>query len=214
MLVIDQISKSFGDQSVLKAISFNLEGGKIYGMVGANGAGKTTLFNCIAGLEEHQGSIHSDQWSPIKNHIGFLQTTPSFLEKMTGEEYLHLCTHARGMVPNPKTPNIFELPLKKYANEYSTGMKKKLALQAILIQKNELFILDEPFNGVDLFSGLEIKKRLLALQQAGKTIILSSHILYTMTDLCDEIFHLKDGVIHKHYQKSDFSTIEAELMTE
>ena len=166
MIHIDSIEKSFGSEEVLSGVIMQLHENQIYGLVGANGSGKTTLFNCIVGLSSFKGTVRHDKLSPLKNHIGFLETEPYFFPRTTGGEYLHFCCHARQVDPKPfKDYNPFNLPLNKYASSYSTDMKKKLAFQGILMQKNDFFLLDEPFNGIDLISSLEIKKISSELRQ-------------------------------------------------
>ena len=140
MIKISSLNKSFGTHNVLKDINASFKRGTIIGIVGENGAGKTTLFNCIAGLENYEGSIEFSGKN-LKNVMGFLPTNPYFISKITGYEYLKLICNARSIkAENLEEKNIFELPLNQYAETYSTGMKKKLALNAILIQENEVFI--------------------------------------------------------------------------
>jgi ABC-2 type transport system ATP-binding protein len=107
--------------------------------------------------------------------------------------------------------NIFDLPLNQYASTYSTGMKKKLALTAILIQKNNLFILDEPFNGVDIQSNIIITEIIHRLKELNKTVIISSHIFSTLNETCNAIFVLKNGEISKKVLKEDFKKLELEM---
>lgn len=197
MIQIENLSKNYGKNQVLRGITLRLEKGKAYGFVGDNGSGKTTLFKCISGIETHEGNILSDL-SNIKNHLGYLQTTPVFLSRITGWEYLKLlCVSRQINEDNFEEQNIFELPLREYAENYSTGMKKKLALTALLLQKNELFILDEPFSGVDLHSNIKILQIIQDLKEQGKTLLISSHILSTLTDSCDIIYELKDGLLQE-----------------
>jgi len=208
MLSISNLSKSYGKKQILNGIELHFNPGEIHGIVGENGAGKTTLFKCIAGLESHEGNIQYTRID-VKNTIGFLETNPEFLSKITGKEYLQLLCNARNIKNvNFEAQNIFELPLKQYAETYSTGMKKKLALTGVLLQKNDIFILDEPFNGVDIHSNLIIKELLQSLQEKGKIIVLSSHIFSTLQDTCDDLHYLKDGKIKKSVKKEDFSIIE------
>ena len=89
MIKIKGLSKSYGNNEVLKNISLEFSRGKVYGVVGENGAGKTTLFRCIAGLESYSGEIFSDI-VPLKNHLGLLLTDPFFFSKITGKEYIRL----------------------------------------------------------------------------------------------------------------------------
>ncbi|MFM9952143.1 MAG: ATP-binding cassette domain-containing protein [Saprospiraceae bacterium] len=211
MIILENISKSYGNHQVLKDINLSYESGKVYGLVGENGAGKTTLFKCIAGLQEFDGVIKS-QYLPLKNHLGFLQTDPYYFSKITGREYIQLLSNARNIpVKDIDEKNIFDLPLDQYASTYSTGMKKKLALMGILLQNNDFFILDEPFNGVDIQSNIIITEIIHQLKALNKTIVISSHIFSTLNDTCDEIHLLKHGQLVKTVMKSDFGLLEQEM---
>lgn len=211
MIKINDLSKSFGKKQVLKDINLTLEAGKIYGIVGRNGSGKTTLFRCLTGLEYYHGKIESEL-SPLKNHIGLLQTDPYFLDKITGREYLQLFCNARHKTGiDFDQQNAFDLPLDQYANQYSTGMKKKLALMAILLQDNQILILDEPYNGVDIQSNIVINEIIQRLKNKGKTLLIASHIFSTLNDCCDEIHLLEEGTFIQHVFPDDFGALEAEM---
>jgi len=211
MISIQNLSKSFGTKQVLKNINIQFAKGQVCGIVGENGAGKTTLFRCIAGLETYEGQINSEL-NPLKNYLGLLLTEPFFFTKITGREYIRLLCNARKKeIANIDDKNIFDLPLNQYASTYSTGMKKKLALLAILLQDNQYFILDEPFNGVDIHSNIIIVDLVHKLRELGKTIIISSHIFSTLSDTCDEIYLLKDGEIIKKVFREDFEALELEM---
>jgi len=213
MIAIKSLRKSYGNNKVLKNINLQFKPGEINGVVGENGAGKTTLFNCIAGFENYSGDINYSN-GIIKDVTGFLPTNPHFLSKITGLEYLQLLCNARNIkFENLKDKNIFDLPLKRYAETYSTGMKKKLALTAILFQNNEIFILDEPFNGVDIQSNIIIKELLLKLKELNKIVILSSHIFSTLNETCDLLHHLKGGEIINSVGKEDFAIIEKNMVS-
>nr|NQU92479.1 ATP-binding cassette domain-containing protein [Bacteroidota bacterium] len=211
MIIIKSLHKSYGNKRILKNITLSFNKGEIHGIVGENGAGKTTLFKCIAGLEKHEGTTDYTKGT-LKNVTGFLSTNPYFLSKITGQEYLQLLCNARNIkVKNLKDKNIFDLPLNQFADTYSTGMKKKLALMAILLQNNDVFILDEPFNGVDIQSNIVIKEVLIKLKALDKIVILSSHIFSTLSETCDFLHHLKGGEIVKSVRKGEFETIENEM---
>ena len=211
MISIHHLSKSFGAKQVLKNIAIQFDKGKVYGIVGENGAGKTTLFRCIAGLENYEGQIISEL-NPLKNYLGLLLTEPFFFTKITGKEYIRLLCNARKKeISKIDDKNIFDLPLNQYASTYSTGMKKKLALLAILLQENQCFILDEPFNGVDIHSNIIIVELIRKLKALGKTLILSSHIFSPLRDTCDEIYLLKDGEIIKKVYREEFNVLELEM---
>lgn len=211
MINIEALSKSFGNQLVLENINLNIEQGKVYGFVGANGAGKTTMFRCIAGLEDFKGTIKFEG-EFTKSNIGFLPTDPPFISKITGWEYLKLVTKARRIERNDfYDQNLFDLPLDKYPENYSTGMKKKLALLGTLIQENELFIFDEPFNGVDLQSNILIKEIIKTLKEKGKTLLIASHIFSTLNELCDEICYLKSNHQIEVFKLENFKDLETKI---
>lgn len=211
MIELKNVSKSFGSKKVLNNINLVFEKGNVYGIVGENGAGKTTLFRCIAGLEKHEGTVTSDTM-PLKNHLGLLLTEPYFFSKITGKEYIQLLCNARGKkLENINSRNVFDLPLEQYASTYSTGMKKKLAITAILLQNNNYFIFDEPFNGVDIQSNIVITEIIHKLRELNKIIIISSHIFSTLSDTCDEIHLLKEGNFIKKVKKDEFGLLETEM---
>lgn len=211
MISIQNLSKKFGSKTALQHVSMGFHPGTVYGIVGENGAGKTTLFRCIAGLEQFDGTVTSNHM-PLKNHLGFLMTDPFFFRHLTGMEYLQLLCNARHKpLLEVEAKNIFDLPLDQYATTYSTGMKKKLALTAILLQENKYFILDEPFNGVDIQSNVIITELIQHLKKLGKIVVLSSHIFSTLHDTCDEIYLLHQGTVTRKVLKPEFPSLEAEM---
>lgn len=211
MITLESVSKFFDSHLVLNNINLSIEKGKVYGIVGPNGAGKTTLFRCIAGFESYHGHIQSDSF-PLKNHIGFLQTEPYYPDFLTAREYVTLmCLSRKRSMDNLDSSNVFDLPLDQYASTFSTGMKKKLALWAVLLQKNEFYILDEPYNGVDIQSTIIITEIIHRLKKNGKSIIISSHIFSTLEEVCDTIYLLKEGEIAKSVPKEEFKSLEEEM---
>ena len=214
MIQLVEISKSFGSHVVLDRLSFTFEDNKVYGIVGKNGSGKTTLFHCMTGLESCKGEIVSER-RPLKNHIGYLPTELFFYKLMTGMEYVQFVCNARNQkIENIAARNIFELPLNDYISTYSTGMKKKLALFAILLQDVPYYIFDEPFNGIDFQSSVLVFDIIKALKQRGKTVIMPSHIYTTLTQTCDEICLLEDGNFKQQVLKADFDALEKSMHQE
>lgn len=215
MIQLIDLTKSFGSNTVLDKVSFTFKNGAVYGIVGKNGAGKTTLFRCIAGLERYRGTIVSEEM-PLKNHLIFLPTEPFFYKMMTGEEYVQfICNARQNRVNNIFSKNIFNLPLKQYISTYSSGMKKKLALFAALLQNVDYYILDEPFNGIDFQSSLILFDIIGFLKtNKNKTILISSHIFSTLKQSCDEILLLENATFKNHVNKDDFERLEKDIHSE
>ncbi len=211
MLQLHALSKHYGTNHVLRGLDAQFLPGRVYGIIGENGAGKTTLFRCIAGLLGFEGEI-TGPGSNFRHHLGFLQTNNYFFPKMTGREYLRLLCQARH-APAVKLDerNVFDLPLDDYAETYSTGMQKKLALLGVLLQQNEVLILDEPFNGVDIQSNILITAIIRALKTKGKTVLISSHIFSTLSATCDEIYLLREGAFVRRVLPADYAGLEQEM---
>ncbi|GAA4387487.1 ABC transporter ATP-binding protein [Hymenobacter koreensis] len=215
MIRAEHLRKSFGAHTVLQDVSLTLRPGTIHGLVGANGAGKTTLINCLYGLlSPDEGRITETTGQPLRQHTGLLPYEPWFYPKLTGREYVEFCLQARKRtMPDLNGWNrLLELPLDQYAEEYSAGMKKKLALLAVLVQDFRYLILDEPFNGLDLSANLLLKEILLRLRSQGVGILLTSHLLSSLTEICDEVTVLSNGVVLRHYAAHEFGALADDLL--
>lgn len=216
MLEIDNLHKAYGQHEVLRGVSLTLRPGTIHGLVGANGAGKTTLINCLYGLESgFTGTVRDTVAAqPVRAATCLLPYEPYFYPRITGREYVAFCLQARRRpVPDLRPWNqLLELPLDQFATEYSAGMKKKLALLALLVQEFSYLILDEPFNGLDLEANLLLKEILKRLRNRGTGILLTSHILGTLTEVADEATVLVGGRVQRHYLAAEFGTLEADLL--
>jgi len=209
MLEIKNLSLSFGKQNVLDNLSLSWSAGKIHGIVGQNGAGKSSFFNLLAGIEKPTtGTIFwaGQAWNP--RLLGYLETHNYFYSRITGTEYLKMFPASNLNFDLNAFQAFFQLPLNDLVEHYSTGMKKKLALLAILKQEKSLYILDEPFNGLDLETNKVLEVTLDILKQKGKTILISSHILAPLLEVCDEIHYLSGGKMEKSYGKENFSEID------
>jgi len=212
MIIIKNLHKNYGTQTVLNNLSLELEEEHIHGLIGENGAGKTTLFECLRNLQKFEGEIII----PPNLKIAYLPATLFFYSNLKGSEYLEFCLSARKEPVDKNKINrlneLFELPLSKYASTYSDGMKRKLALLALFIQQNDLYLLDEPFNGLDLSASILLKQLLSELEQQRKTVLISSHIISSLTDVCRKIHYLKNGIIMKSYIDCSADEIENDLI--
>ena len=215
MLETCNLRKAYGSHIVLHDVSLTLRPGTIHGLVGANGAGKTTLINCLYGLENDlSGTIRDTAGSAVRERTGLRPYEPYFYPRLTGREYLEFCLQARGrpVVDFTGWNQLLELPLDQFADEYSAGMRKKLALLALLVQQFNYLILDEPFNGLDLEANLLLKEILKRLRDRGTGILLTSHILGALTETSDEISVLVGGRVQRHYTAAEFGTLENDLL--
>lgn len=206
MLEIKNISVSFKDKNVLQNLNLEIEEGIILGILGKNGAGKTTLFESLYQSQKYRGQILWKNQKLLRENISYLETENYFYPYITGREYLSYFSKDK----LPKTIELaekFQLPLDKYVQYYSSGMKKKLALIGMLMLDKPINILDEPFNGVD-FEGVHLLYDIIReLKQSNKMVIISSHIIETLFHTCDRIVTLENGFISNIFEKSEFEKL-------
>lgn len=216
MLEVTDLRKAYGRHEVLRGVRLAVRPGAIHALVGANGAGKTTLIKCLYGLETgFTGTVRvAGTEARVREITGLVPYEPYFYPRLTGREYVQFCLQARRRpVPDLRPWNqLLDLPLDQYADEYSAGMKKKLALLAVLVQDFGYLILDEPFNGLDLEANLLLKEILKRLRDRGTGLLLTSHILSTLTEVADEASVLVGGQVQRHYTAAEFGTLEADLL--
>lgn len=211
MITINKLTISYSsEKKVIDNLDLSLDNGLIHGIVGLNGAGKTTLLNAIFGLKKaDNGIIFIDNQKVTKKIIAYLETEVFFYSNITGREYLSLFKNQNFDIE--QWNKLFALPLDNIVDNYSTGMKKKLAFLSILKQNKPLMILDEPFNGLDIEACRIIRMILLRLKEKGKTIIITSHIIETLTNLCDLIHYLENGKIRYSKDRNEFVEFEKEI---
>ncbi|MFT4660037.1 MAG: ABC-2 type transport system ATP-binding protein [Patiriisocius sp.] len=215
ILKASNLTKRYGKKEVLKGLDFEIEKPGIYAVLGKNGAGKTTFFRLLTSIEKSDdGKIEISGQTDLDRKIGYLPTDQYFYPRILGKEYLQFCLHARKMPVNDyeKYNDLFELPLKTEVRSYSSGMKKKLGIMGLLLQDNSIYLLDEPYNGLDIESVMLVGKIIEKLALQGKTVILSSHILSSITDITKNIFYLKNGVLTDYREKS-ISSLTEELLS-
>ncbi|MGB4844924.1 MAG: ATP-binding cassette domain-containing protein [Ferruginibacter sp.] len=212
MINIMDLTVRFGDHEVLKNINIDFEPGLVHGIVGLNGAGKTTFFNTLAKtLNPNTGTVNQSGVALTIKDTAYLETNNFFFSRITGNEYLKIFKQTNAGFNLAALQEYFKLPLDELIENYSTGMKKKLALLAVLKQDKSIFILDEPFNGLDLETNKVLEIIIRSLKQKQKTVFVSSHIIEPLLTTCDCIHLLENSCFAKKYLKEDFAKIEDEL---
>ena len=204
----NNVTKEFKNKAVLKGVSFNIEAGDIYGLIGENGAGKTTLLKLIVNLlKPTSGNIQvlgkeikKDSYDYLRN-IGALIDEPVFYKKLTLYENFKVHCEYLGFYDEEKLESILRrvgLHNKKdrKIKELSFGEKQRLAIAYALITEPELLILDEPTNGLDPIAIVELREILLKLnREFNTTIIISSHAINELETLVNKVMILKNGEI-------------------
>jgi ABC-2 type transport system ATP-binding protein len=212
MLEIEGLTKRYGRHQALQNLSLRLNRGDVYGLIGANGAGKTTTFKIVATIlrptagEVKIGglSIHTPtRIQELRRKIGYMPDSFGVYEDMTVEEYLTFFAAAYDILEPRRgrlvgdVLTLVELTEKRSAlvDTLSRGMQQRLGLARTLIHDPELLILDEPASGLDPRARVEIRCLLQELQKMGKTILISSHILADIGEICNRVGILEQGVL-------------------
>lgn len=198
---------------MLGDFSLTAPGGKVYGLMGLNGSGKTTFIKALCGIVPiEKGTVQFQNRNITLSDIGYLETINNFYPMITGTEYLKIIQWKNPQFDIEKWNSIFELPLNELIDTYSSGMKKKLAAMGVFAFERPLLLLDEPFNNLDMETNQILNKVILQFKEKGKTIILTSHILETLTGICDEIHYLNDKKIEKIFYPDEYSTIQSSII--
>ncbi|KAB1439863.1 ABC transporter ATP-binding protein [Candidatus Galacturonibacter soehngenii] len=208
MLEIKNLTKSYGDFKAVDDFTLSVKEGDIYGFVGPNGAGKTTIMKILSGLlPADAGTITIDNENILKDitrlkkTIGYMPDFFGVYDNLTVIEYLLFYSAAYGIsddVARERAKELLELvDLQEKVNEYvdslSRGMKQRLCLARTLVHNPDILILDEPASGLDPYTRHQLKSILRHLSETGKTIIISSHILTELAELCSSICIIEKG---------------------
>ncbi|GEC92513.1 ABC transporter ATP-binding protein [Brevibacillus brevis] len=208
MIQIQNLRKRYGKMEALKGLSLEIDKGTVFGFVGPNGAGKSTTMSILATLlEPTSGKAYVGGYEVTKHPkevrklIGYMPDFFGVYDNLTAEEYLDFYA-ANYDIPGaerkqiiPQLLELVNLTHKRdaYVDSLSRGMKQRLGLARSLVHNPEVLILDEPASGLDPRARIELREILKELRDMGKTIIISSHILPELAEMCDVIGIVEEG---------------------
>ena len=217
LLKVRDLKKSYGDHAVLKGVSYDIEQGKIVGLLGPNGCGKTSMIKAIVGLiNDYEGKILINGKEPgveSKKIIAYLPEKnylPNWMTPKSAIKYMADFYDNFDMQKALDMAARFELPMKQKIKTMSKGQQEKLQLLLVMSRKAELYILDEPLGGVDLVSREFILDTIMKNHAENSTILLSTHLIYDIEKVLDRVLMVKDG---KLLVNTDVSKITADGKT-
>lgn len=205
-LKVEGVSKQFGKQEVLANVNLEMRSGQIYGLVGRNGSGKTVLMKLLCGLlPPSSGTIWvsgkpviSGKKLPCVYGVHF--DTAGFIPNLSGKRNLRLLSRLRGVA----TDRDVELAIenvgldprsRKKVRNYSLGMRQRLSIAQMLMEKPELILLDEPMNGLDSDAVEHVRSILLREKEKGALIVVATHIKEDVDRLCDTVYHVANTAV-------------------
>src|SRR5579883_1704791 len=207
---VENLRKVYGDKAAVDGLTLSVERGSFFGFLGPNGAGKTTTIRMLMGLAPPtSGSIellglsmpeHSQQ---VKARIGLVPDESLLFDHLTGLEFVEFVGRMYGLARATAKHRALELMTlfeldgepRKLISDYSKGMRKRVAMAAALIHRPELFLMDEPFEGVDAVGARLMKDILTEQVRHGATVFLTSHVLEVVERLCDLVAIINEGKV-------------------
>ncbi len=207
-IAVRELRKLYGATAAVDGLTLTVPRGCFFGFLGPNGAGKTTTIRMLMGLAQPTaGEIEvlglrlPDQALEVKRRIGIVPEESLLFDRLTGAEFLEFAGRMYGLSRSLASTrarellDLFELgqDRRKLISEYSKGMRKRLTMAAALIHRPDLFLMDEPFEGVDAVGARLMKDLLLDQVRQGATIFLTSHVLEVVERLCDRVAIINHG---------------------
>lgn len=210
MLELIRVTKAFRSIVAVDGVSFGAVAGEVTGYLGPNGSGKSTTIKIITGLVQatagevlFRGEPIQKNWRAFKQQMGYVPEEPHLYTHLSGIEYLNMVRQLRDLPPRTFVPRV-EALLRLLGlhddrhvpiSAYSKGMRQKVLLCAALLHNPDLLILDEPFSGLDVATGLVLRNLIQELARRGKVILFSSHELETVERICSHVVILHHGRI-------------------
>lgn len=212
VLEVKNLTKKFGKRVILDQVSVTLEEGEVVGLVGPNGAGKSTFIKSILGLYNiDEGDVKICGFDVYKQHrdalskVGCIVENPDMYQNISGRKNLKICALMNDLPKNTDIDSVVHLVrmesrIDDKVKTYSLGMKQRLGLASALLNHPKLLILDEPINGLDPQGIMELRQIVRDLSKKDKmTVLISSHILAEIGQMCDRIIMIDQGKIVDYF---------------
>jgi len=210
LISLQQLTKRFGNQTAVDALSLEIPAGQIVGFLGPNGAGKSTTLKMLTGMLEPSSGTATvcgfdlrTQTIEVKRRVGFVPESGAVFESLTGLEYLEMVAALYAIAPDAARTRIkqfiaffdlsFETLTDKLLGAYSKGMRRKVVITAALLHNPPVVFFDEPLDGLDANAAVGFKALIQTLAREGKTIVYSSHILDVVERVCDRVIIIDKG---------------------
>lgn len=212
---VHQISKRFGSQQAVDQVSFDVEPGEIFGLLGPNGAGKTTTIRIILDIFKPDSGevvvLGGKMNEEMKNRIGYLPEERGLYQDITLETCLNYLARLKGLKPSEAAARIEQMMKrfdlydhrKKKVKELSKGMQQKAQLIITLVHDPQLIIIDEPFSALDPVNTQMVKDLLREERDKGKTIVMCSHQMHQVEELCDRLVLINRGKVMLYGKLND-----------
>ena len=222
ILKCENLKKQVKNKVIVENISFSMNKGDVVGFIGPNGAGKTTIIKLILGLIKlTEGKVYIDGYDIQKNFIkamekvGAIVETPDLYMYLSGYDNLKLTANNYKNITKKRINEVIKMVglenrIKDKVSTYSLGMRQRLGIAEAIINNPELLILDEPTNGLDVEGTIEIRNLIKELSKEGIAILISSHNLTEIDNLCNRIIVIKNGRIITNDTIDNFKTFSNE----
>ena len=222
ILKCENLKKQVKNKVIVENISFSMNKGDVVGFIGPNGAGKTTTIKLILGLIKlTEGKVYIDGYDIQKNFIkamekvGAIVETPDLYMYLNGYDNLKLTANNYKNITKKRINEVIKMVglehrIKDKVSTYSLGMRQRLGIAEAIINNPELLILDEPTNGLDIEGTIEIRNLIKKLSNEGIAILISSHNLTEIDNLCNRIIAIKNGKIITNDTIDNFKTFSNE----
>lgn len=204
MIDVKNVNVTIGKNRILQDISVHFEKGKIHGLIGRNGSGKTVLMKCICGFMKPTSGAVFVEGKQIGKDVDFVPNagviieTPGFVPFYSGYKNLHILAELNRRIGREEIEDAMRTVgldpgLKRHVKKYSLGMRQRLGIAQAIMEKPQLLILDEPFNGLDKEGVEQMRTYFLKLKEEGVTILLTSHTSEDIKLLCDTVTEMEKG---------------------